>query len=642
MEDKMKKFKRVVPFLLALVTALAVVLAGCDSCGGEGEQKKTLQSISVDSSNAKTLYVDDEDFTSEGLIVKATYLIEGAETPEEVALNADEYQVDGSAFKKGVVGRYTISVSYTYEEVTKDGNYEVEVRTPSDGLIVELAEGTPDTYTLTAAQQTVEIDTSKIVVKAVDAYGTVGDAIDGCTVKLYKGKEEIALTGGKATVGSGAYAIWAEKASDLYPDYMRSAFVLVYVNDDMLSFEVKSGTFTQSMGEDVISQTWTFAATYASGAVKEITADECEFKIDTMTVAENVKTDIKYTDYNAKGDAISKSVEITYSVTRVYGKIVNTYDYDAIDNSAMGGDQTDLKQSDLKGPNSFLKLGDGTAKYRNKDKWATGANVVEIKGRGFNVTFDGVGTITVGYSSTGGSNKSRVGLQDEGKNYVPATYDANNVNISLDATENVYLVNGTAVSELTFTITKPGTYSIISEPNSDFNRGCRIHSITMEDNVDDPAKIICDADFTDTAKFEKADLAKASASAPVEITDASGASTGISVTKSSSSLVANRITDIGGVRVLQLQGAAKTTENSLLVNVKQGQVKITVRYSGSSGRYIDVLNSDGAVLASSSAQPTGADVVEYTFTLDISAATVLYLGSHDKQININYLKVEMV
>ena len=27
----MKKFKRVVPFLLALVTALAVVLAGCDS-----------------------------------------------------------------------------------------------------------------------------------------------------------------------------------------------------------------------------------------------------------------------------------------------------------------------------------------------------------------------------------------------------------------------------------------------------------------------------------------------------------------------------------------------------------------------------------------------------------------------------------
>ena len=150
------------------------------------------------------------------------------------------------------------------------------------------------------------------------------------------------------------------------------------------------------------------------------------------------------------------------------------------------------------------------------------------------------------------------------------------------------------------------------------------------------------SDFTDTAKFEKADLAKASASAPVEITDASGASTGISVTKSSSSLVANRITDIGGVRVLQLQGAAKTTENSLLVNVKQGQVKITVRYSGSSGRYIDVLNSDGAVLASSSAQPTGADVVEYTFTLDISAATVLYLGSHDKQININYLKVEMV
>ena len=637
----MKKFKHVVPFLLAMIMALAIPMAGCESCGEENKEK-ILQSISINTDNAKTIFVDGDDFTSEGIIVKASFSVSGSEALEEVNLESADYQLDSTAFVKDVVGKYPIKVSYTFADVTKESAYEVEVKVPSDGLEVTLTDGTPDTYTLTATQPTVVIDTTKIVVKEVDKYGLVGSEVTGYTTKLFKGQEEITLTDGKATVGSGAYAIWVEKASDVYPGFTRTSFTLVYVNDDLVSFEKKEGVFTQSMGEDVMSKTWVFTATYASGATKDITAADCEFEIDTMTVVENAAATVTYSDFNAKGEKVTKSVDITYTVTRVYGKIVNTYSYDAIDNSEMGGDQTDLKQSDLKGANSFLKLGDGTAKYRNKDKWSTGANVVEIKGRGFLVTFDGVGTITVGYSSTGSSNKSRVGLMDADKNYIPATYDETNANITLDTTPNVYLVNGTSSSELTFTITKPGTYAIISEPNSDYNRGCRIHSIVMEDNVDDPANIVCDVDFTDSAKFSSGNLATSSASAAVEIKDASGASTGLSVTKSTSSLIANKITEVNGVQVLQLQGAANKEQNSLLFNVAAGKVKITVKYFHSqSGRYLDILGGDGSVLASSSAKPTaGTEIIEYTVILDVAEDITMYLGSHNGQINVTYLKVE--
>lgn len=642
----MNKFKRFIPFILALIMALAIPMAGCDSCAGV---KKTLQSISIDTDGVKTEFVAGEEFTSEGLVVKASYLEEGAETPEEVTLKSGDYQVDSSAYKKYEAGTYSIKVSYTYEGVTQEGSYDVNVMLAEfDGLEVTFAEGTPDTYTLTAEQKTAVIDITKIVVKEINADGTVGGAISEYTAKLFKGQQEVAVTDGKATVDGGAYTIWVEAASKLFPGFTRTSFCLVYVNDDIVNFELKSGNFTQTVGADEMTATWVFEATYASGATKDIKADDCEYDIDTMNVAKDVPLEISYTDYNAKGEATTKSLNTTYTINMVYGKTTYTYDYSKIDNSNMEGDNTPLKQSDLNGVNSFLKLGGGTAVYRNKTKWNAGADVIEIKSKdnahGLKVTFYGIGKITIGFSSTGSKNWSSVGLADSANNYVAAEYDTSDTNIKVDdKTENLYLVFNTVVSELTFNITKPGTYSIVAAANTSYNRTARIHSVVMEDNVDDPANIVCDADFTDTAKFATGDLAKSSATAPVAIKDKEGQEIGVSVTKSHS-FTANRITSVNNKQVLQLQGSATTEQNSLVFNVKAGTVKITVKYFHSSlGRFIDILNADGTVLANSEASSTaGTDVVEFTFTLDIAEDTILYLGSHSQGINITYLKIEKV
>ena len=273
----MRKFKHVVPFLLALIMAFAIPLAACDSCGDiEEVDVKTLQSISVNTDGAQTVYIVGDEFTAKGLVVKATFSKLLTQDVEEVTLESSDYKVDSSAYNKNVAGSYPIKVSYTYEnelneKVTKDDSYEVTVNPIQDGLEVKLADGVENSYALSADVTSVEIDTSKIVVKEVKRDGTLSD-VTGYTTKLYKGQEEVALTDGKATVKSGAYAIWVEKESEQFPGYTRSAFVLIYVNDDLESFVWKSGDLTQVVGKDIISQTWLFTATYASGEVKEVSS----------------------------------------------------------------------------------------------------------------------------------------------------------------------------------------------------------------------------------------------------------------------------------------------------------------------------------------------------------------------------------
>ena len=484
----MKKFKCIIPFLLALIMAFAIPLAACDSCNDNGpndpvdQETKTLLSISVNADGAKTEFVVGDEFSAAGLVVKATLQNSASEENEEVTLSSGDYRVDSSAYNKEKVGTYSIKVSYTYESVTKDASYDVNVVPKLDGIEVALADGVKDTYDLSKEQPTAEIDTTKIVVKDYN-----GETLSsGYSVKLYRGQDEVALTDGKATVGGGAYAIWVEKESTRYPGYMLSSFVVIFVNDDIVDFRFKSGDKTQQKGADIISDTWVFEAEYTSGTVKEIPSKQCSFELDTMTVVTDKNLTVTYTDHNAKGMAVVKTVQIQYSISAKYGKTVYTYDYEAIDFSEMEGDQTPLKQSDFKGVNSFLKVGSGTLVYRNKSEWGAGENVIEIKNEGLKVSFDGTGTISIGFTSSSASNKSLVGLKDSSGNYVAATGELPAT--TKEYSTNLYEVTGSAPNVLTFTITKPGTYSIFADASvSGYNRNARIYSIVMEDNVPEPS-----------------------------------------------------------------------------------------------------------------------------------------------------------
>ena len=819
----MKKFKHIVPFLLALLMTLAIPMS---ACGGDDDDNKvtdTLQSVVVNADNVKKEYFYGEDFNADGLVVKATVLSAGAETPEERTLSAGEYTVDSSAFistaygkytitvsytlggvtqsdyyevrviealqkieidktnvrqtyfigdkfsadglavkayikKPGVadleektltsdeytvdssnfnsrregtykisvsytyesatrtatyevdvialldrieldltdvkvkfytdsqqtdqftteglkatafiwnketkkleekpinyadlkidsaykeeIGFYNIKVSYTYENITRSASYEVAHTASSDGLEVTLAEGVADTYTLSSSVTEVEIDVSKIVVKGTERDGTVSSEISDYDVKLYRGNEKIPLNGGTtANVKAGAYNILVTSESERTPGFIRSGFAIIYVNDDLVGFELKGGDFSQDSGLDIISDTWEFTATYASGETKTITAKECVYELDTMTVVKDAPLTITYTDYNAKGGKVTKSVDVTYTINRVYGKIEYTFDHSAIECTE---DNIPLDQGDyLKGVNAFLQLAGGTATFRSKTANPKAADCIEVKEKGLNVRFEGVGEIKVGFSSTGSKNESAVALMDVGGNYIPAIYEESNSIRVYDKNPNIYLVTGTIEFVFTFKITKPGVYTIASPAKeTGINRGCRVYSISMEDNVDDPSKIICNVDFTDTSKFAPKSIASSTDTVPKPIEDLSGNATGLSVTKSNSPVSPNKIVKVDGVgNVLQLQGTANTERNSVLFNVTEGTIKITVKYSHDAGKYLDLLNASGTVLASSSSKPTtgSGNLTEYTFTLNIDSAQTLYLGSHSGIINIAYIKVE--
>lgn len=450
-----------------------------------------IDKIELDLTDVTTKFYSDDlevdTFTTDGIAAKAFIWNKTTNVLEERALTADDIEIDSSAYK-AEVGIYPIVVSYTYEGIKKSATYEVAFLDSMDGLFVDLAEGTDDTYTLSAEKSTVEIDVNKIVVKEANRDGTIGAEVTGYDVKLYKGSEEVTLAEGKATVGAGAYNILVQKASDRHEGYMRAGFAVIYVNDNMVNFEWKSGDLMQESGQDAISQTWLFTATYATGATKEISSAECNFEIDTMTVAEGVKTTVSYTDVDASGNKITKEVEVTYTIERRYGKLLYTYDYSAIDSSEMSKDNTPLSQSDFKGVNSFLKVGtDSDIKlvYRNKTKWGSGADVIEIRNAALFVTFEGTGKITLGFSSTGGSNDSSIGLRDSEGNFLDATtYDENEV--KYDANLKVYIAHGTTPVKVTFTITKPGTYAIVADYQKGFGRNTRLHTVEMEDNVERP------------------------------------------------------------------------------------------------------------------------------------------------------------
>ena len=477
----MKTFKRIIPFLLALVMVLAIPLAGCRKKKKEdppAEPTKTLQSISVNADSATTVFYVGDGFSAEGLEVKASFALSNSEEPEVVTLSAGDYRVDSSAYKKDVVGTYPIKVSYTYEGVTKDASYEVSVTTRKDGLEVKLADGIPGVYTLSATQTTVEIDVSKIVVKEINLDGTVGNTVSDYSAKLYRGQEEVALSDGKASVGSGVYTIWVEKASTANPGFMRSAFVLIYVNDNIESIELKSGKTTQTTGNDTISSTWVFTVTYASGATKEVKAKDCEIEIDTKTVAENAKAKVTYTDTNASGGVMTKTIEVSYTITASTSARTEIYNLDLSAINLSSG--TALTQNDLEGENAFLQVGSGNATFKIDKE----IPFIELaKAKSLQVTFDGTGKITIGFASTGGSNWSRVALKNSSGQYIAATYTPNDEVVKKDGEDNIYLVKGTTPTELTFEISESGTYSMICESNSDYNRACRIYSVSMEDTV---------------------------------------------------------------------------------------------------------------------------------------------------------------
>ncbi len=170
----------------------------------------------------------------------------------------------------------------------------------------------------------------------------------------------------------------------------------------------------------------------------------------------------------------------------------STYSYAAI--TGMTADKQTLTQADFTGANAFLTIGEGVT-YRNKalDPKGTAPDAIELKNDGISVTFQGTGTITIGFASTGGSNTSGFALIDASGAYLEGTTTATKLAADETIAEGyvnkagLYTVTGTTAVTVTYTISTAGTYKLYSlycylKDSAGTSRGGRITSITMTDN----------------------------------------------------------------------------------------------------------------------------------------------------------------
>lgn len=140
---------------LTFLAALgAVCLAGSVfvSCGGDdggSGSDSVLKSIKLDAGAARTSFTAGDEFTAEGLVVKAVW------STETVTLKADEYSVtfpeanlsEGKIVRsEGSTGhREAVKVTVLYQEMTSD--YEVTVNDPASGIALSLSEDVKTVYT---------------------------------------------------------------------------------------------------------------------------------------------------------------------------------------------------------------------------------------------------------------------------------------------------------------------------------------------------------------------------------------------------------------------------------------------------------------------------------------------------------------
>ena len=150
--------------------------------------------------------------------------------------------------------------------------------------------------------------------------------------------------------------------------------------------------------------------------------------------------------------------------------IQNTYLFDAT-TIAASVDKEAVAEGTKYADGYFKVTGTGTTLRKDAD--ATTAKSMEIAkaaGSGLQFTVEGTASAVLEVSSTGGSNESAIALIDENGNVV-----ANK--------EGVSVVSGTGRTTLTYADLTAGTYTVVSPLDSARNRGARVYTITVVDEV---------------------------------------------------------------------------------------------------------------------------------------------------------------
>ena len=687
----MKKLKSLLLFFVCglVACAMAIPLAACNQTGGGGgggdgssEDNRVLQSITVDSFDAKVNFAVGEEFSYEGLTVTANYLVLGESITTATEDVTSKVDYDTSEFDSSKAGTYTVYLSYTYGTVTMYGDYNVNVLSDLEGTIAGL-EVTYDgarQIDLTAENPTATIDLTKIKVTRMsgDTVDDVGETIlpEGNYTLSYS-KDGGALTAVEAGATSlsgltkGVYSIYALSTYTLGNEtFEMSGFVTVFVVDSLASIaKDEGGTLSFDYGADVntIGSDWTFTATYGSGATVKLNAEDVDFGERVNDSEGENSVTVSYTEevlkYDAEADdAVTDSVTVDCEVTYTIGEnpnagqeVTDTYSVNfsdaskgwalgegTIQDTVIGADGT---KDAAGGIISLLSTkSDGSAQAKTKEKSAKAAdgtqftNAIQIgtisstKAWAIDVSsYDESAEVVISvYASTSGSERT-IALYQEASSSATALFTSESFTDSGVAYLSEWTVSGGGVYYVGSTKDAINFFAISVDVT--YTSGGS-DTPAMQDIAVDMEDVLAAMDNTTEALTDK------------ELITAEVASSGIFV-RGSKDLTLNKSTKLdkdGNTYNVRLKLGGNVESAALELNLQAGAtVTVAVRSSsGSSARDIGLftaMDADTAVGNTQHIDPNVDGDIVFVLTFNVEEAGTYYLGSVSSGLGIYAISV---
>ena len=431
----------------------------------------------LDESGAKKMFGIGEEFSSDGLKATAFDYDYSAQKELEPYDVTASISVDSSAYNAEVAGSYEIVVSYTKDETTIQASYNVSVKIGAGLEIVLPEDAVVDAngaMSVDLQKGGTTVDFGDWVVNQVNANGDVDKVVtEDITFEVYNAATPVAVNGTSFTATEGgAYNVWAVLEGYQLPDseetFTLKSFVIIYVMDSLKSITFNadaSGTLvTQPAGSDIISKTWTFTATYSSGATKQLTAEDVVIEgLTTTAVTAAGVANISYTEPNAKGDSMSANTTVNYTITEAVGGDGVTVIIDSEEISALSSTITaETKINDYisitASADKSVSVDSNSKTYEDKSF----THRIKLGGEGTNVqrslkliTAEDNARIII-YAMSSSSSESRTAALYDGtfvdKNSTPEAVVGNTINVP-----------GDKLNKYEFTVEEAGTYYFASQ-----------------------------------------------------------------------------------------------------------------------------------------------------------------------------------
>ena len=431
----------------------------------------------LDESGAKKMFGIGEEFSSDGLKATAFDYDYSAQKELEPYDVTASISVDSSAYNAEVAGSYEIVVSYTKDETTIQASYNVSVKIGA-GLDIVLPEDAVvdanGAMSVDLQKGGTTVDFGDWVVNQVNANGDVDKVVtEDITFEVYNAATPVAVNGTSFTATEGgAYNVWAVLEGYQLPDseetFTLKSFVIIYVMDSLKSITFNadaSGTLvTQPAGSDIISKTWTFTATYSSGATKQLTAEDVVIEgLTTTAVTAAGVANISYTEPNAKGDSMSANTTVNYTITEAVGGdgvtvIIGSEEISALSSTITAETKINDYISITASADKSVSVDSNSKTYEDKSF----THRIKLGGEGTNVqrslkliTAEDNARIII-YAMSSNSGESRTAALYDGtfvdKNSTPEAVVGNTINVP-----------GDKLNKYEFTVEEAGTYYFASQ-----------------------------------------------------------------------------------------------------------------------------------------------------------------------------------